>query len=93
MSSRIKIKEGIDRGKCGTCQNALIRTDVNGQQAVLCTVDDRFIPRAIAECSAYTATGEMGIMSMHMLAWHIQEDNKKPGGIGFLSPKELRERG
>jgi hypothetical protein len=84
--NRVNIKEGVDRGLCGTCTFALIREDQHGQQTVLCQMDDRFIQKPLVACNKHDLTTSLNLGMMSALAWEINPE--KGNKMGFISPKD-----
>lgn len=81
VRTRIRIKEGVERGLCGTCEYSLImKGDNDNDVCAVCTYGrDRLIPFIVNECNCYSAIGQMGMGQMERMAWVVTPPNERPG--------------
>lgn len=83
---RVKIKEGVARGLCGSCDNSFIREDQKGQVEVWCHYFHpmRSVGRPIVECSGHEEKGKMSKHDMDRVAWILEV--KAGRVVGFQPP-------
>lgn len=84
---RMKIKEGVESGLCGSCEHARIMTDFQDNSRVLCEENQQMlIPRPLKRCTDYQGKGTLSRWEMEKIAWTL---NVKGGRIlGFIPPKK-----
>ena len=87
---RVKIRDGVGRGLCGTCRSVLRTVDNNGTERVLCMAarneegGPAVVNRPIVECSAYRGLHDMSEYEAERLGWILEV--KKGRVIGFKPP-------
>lgn len=92
MRLRMHIKEGVERGLCGTCADSLIRTDDAGQQTVECRASYYYpeqILKPVVDCNCYQRKTDMRLSEMERKAWIIEV--KKGGSVGFVKPEHRND--
>ena len=90
---RMKIKEGVERGLCGTCRNAIIRTDLAGEQEVWCEAafqNPMLIRKPIGDCSHHDFKFIMQKYEMEQKAWILEV--KKGKIVGFVRPEDRKDK-
>lgn len=93
MRTRMKIREGVARGLCGTCREAHINVDDRGEQIVLCTAPYNMgylVRRPITSCNDFVErnTG-MDKDEAHRIGWVLESKGGRL--IGFVAPKPKSE--
>lgn len=77
---------------CRSCRNAhrVRMRDRNVEEVRCSSISDRVIPGPVAECSGYDNKAHPTLHMMKQIAWHVSSDKGRV--IGFLSPREYREK-
>ncbi len=87
MRIRVKIREGVSRGLCGSCREAHIMTDANGYQEVHCTAMPNatlLVKRVIAECSNHRGINHMTEWEAKQQGWILEVKGSRV--VGFKAP-------
>lgn len=87
IRTRIKIREGVSRGLCGTCKEAHITTDQNGRQTVYCNANSGHllqIIRPVAECNQHRDLNYMSEWEASRVGWVLEVKGQRV--IGFKPP-------
>ena len=90
IRARVRIREGVARGLCGSCDNAFQRTTERGRSEILCTWlhPARAVQDVILECSGYEEIGKPTKHDLEKIAWTL---NVKGGRVvGFTPPSKPR---
>jgi len=89
----MRIKEGVIRGLCGQCQNAIVRQDEGASEPVVTCMayygPSRDINKPVESCSSFEARGKNTLEEMKRVAWILEVKKGKP--MGFKNPDEAKE--
>lgn len=89
IRTRVRIREGVSAGKCGTCEHARITTTLHtGAERVLCEENHppTYVVEPLASCTDYQAKGELSKYDMEKIAWIVERQSN--GKIGFVRPRK-----
>lgn len=87
VRTRIRIREGVSRGLCGTCQNAHITHDFDGKEVVMCHAIRAYtVTRPVAECSDHLSKNQMTDWEAKQIGWILESKNGRV--IGFKAPSK-----
>ena len=88
VRTRVKIREGVARGCCGSCRYAHIMTDMNGKQEVLCeetrAIGALHIVRPLSECNQYKSLTDLTEWEAKQTGWVLEVKGARI--IGFKPP-------
>lgn len=89
IRTRVRIRTGVSRGLCGSCNSAFIRVDEEDQEVVECQ-ERIYTPLQITKplkfCSNHSPKGQLNQYALQKMAWIITKDKK--GKLGFEPPKQ-----
>lgn len=91
MKLQMRVREGVARGLCGSCEHARVMVDDLGQQTVMCEENHPWITitRALVSCTDHQPRGTISKYEMEKIAWTIERDGNR--FIGFAPPKKREE--
>ena len=92
IRTRMKIQEGIRRGLCGSCKDAHITVDEQGNEAAFCcSMPHQLIRvnRVITECSGYRGANHMSEWDAKQIGWVLEVKGERI--IGFKAPSKMED--
>ena len=90
----IKVKAGTrpDVDLCQSCSFATIAHGTAGSQQIKrCSQLDQRVPFPVNDCSSWDEKGATALWEMHQIAWAVEVKGGR--AIGFLNPKQRRDKG
>ena len=84
-----------DLDLCASCKYAHRIKGQREETVTFCNqlMENNRITFAVSECNMYVHKYHPSIREMEQIAWQLRTDPRKKDRIGFMSPKEMREKG
>ena len=90
----IKVEKGTrpDIDLCQSCSFATIASGAAGSQQIKrCSELEQRVPFPVNDCSSWNEKGATSLWEMQQIAWAVEVKGDR--AIGFLNPKQRREKG
>lgn len=94
------VKGRVERGLCGTCEEAVTITFDSGETELLCAdytiarsagSEGRRITEPVVRCSEYIERGKASKREMEKIAWVLEFKKGGPTGFGAASSVSFRQ--